>query len=318
MIDYIKNNFKTVLIFGGLGLAVYLFTIYLTFPYERIFDSYIEEVQHRYNMELKTSRVSPALPLGIKAESVLFSSLDITGGETIKLDELVVKIPVLGAILYPFTKAINLNYKIELGKGSVSGNFRANKETANINLETRSLDLKSIEPLMSSAGISFKGNAKSSLSTTMNREALSNFNSAQFFNSEGELDIDITDFKIEGKPISTQSYSDSSQFMGFLGMLPVFSKIKFKMVINKGLLQIRDLYVEKEGLKGNIKGGVRIQPDLLDSIIDINMDLKLAPTESLIKPLLELYGRAIGCPLNTDNSVSCKINGTVGEITSPY
>lgn len=316
MIDYIRRNLKNIVIYLLFGLLVYGIAIYLTFPYEKIVSGFVSDLERQHNIIIKTDSISPILPLGVKAKGVQFASHEITGGQFLKLNTVKATVPIIGLLLYPFTSSISSDFFVGFPKGRLKGLARVDKDILDLSLNAKDLDLSSIKPVLSQSGLILEGMANADIITSMNKRTFARSALQATLAGRGEFNLEIRNFKIK---MGQASYGGGSlgQMTSFLGMIPVIPLIKTKAVLNNGLIQFKDLYVEKEGLKGNIRGVIKLEQRTMDTMIDLTLNLTLEPDESLLRPMLSLYGQAIGCPLNPNNTVSCKINGTIAELTNP-
>ena len=314
MLDYVKKNLRDVIAFGVLGLFVFILGVFLKFPYEKVFNGAISNIERQYNLSLKIESISPSLPIGIKAENIEFSGRDFTAGKPLKLESLKIKIPIIGLILYPFTKSLSYKFAAALQKGTISGNVRNGKSSLDLSIESSSLNLESVAPLTSRSGLLLSGIANLKFVSAIPKTDPAKFD---ILKGRGEINFDATNFSIQGQP--SQGQETGSSFMTMLSAMPIsFSKVSTKAILNSGIIEIRELNIEREGLTGKLNGVVKLSEAIEDSILDISLNLNLSPTEGLVRPLLSIYGQNIGCPLNPDNSVSCKIKGTIRQLASPY
>lgn len=321
MLDYIKKNIKSVLIYTAFGFFIYVLALYLSFPYEKISARLIKNIEKQYDITLKIGSVSPRLLIGFKAEKIELSGRTLTSGKPLNFNSLKVSIPTLGLILYPFTRSISYNFSAIIQKGSLKGFIRTSKTGVDIALGAKSLNLESVAPLFANTGILISGTADGRLLTTIDKKDFANYS---LLKGRGELSLNTVNLSIQSQPPASGSTEESyqttsSSFMTFLAAMPIsFSKLESKIVLNNGILEIKDLSIEREGLTGKITGVVKLESYFQNSILDISLNLKLASDEKLLRPLLSLYGGTIGCPLNPDNTVSCKIRKSIRELTTPY
>lgn len=313
--DYVKRNLKDILLYGGSGLCIFFIALYLTLPYEKIIGDRIDDVEARLGIKLDMESISPVLPIGIKAKGVRFTSPRLTGGKALSIDRFKIKIPALSLLFFPFSRSLTYNFSSEIGKGEIDGILYCSRRSSKIALNVKSLDVEGLSPLMASLGFSVKGLLNLKLAVAGD----TGIGDLNIFATKGEIELNALDFSIQAMPPDSeseefQSFSSSPLLMA-LSMQPIsLTKLISRFVIDKGVIELKEFRVEKQGLNGKISGSIKLGEPVDSSLLDLNLDLSFTNEENLLRPILMMQGSAIGCPLQPDNTVSCRLNGTIAQL----
>jgi type II secretion system protein N len=309
-----RKNLKDVIIWGSGFVVVYLIFLFLFFPFEKIFSGVFNDIERQHRIKIVAGEISPRIPLGVSCENVQISGPRLTGGKTVKLDKVNLNVGVFSLILYPFTRNISFDFYMEQGKGSAEGSFASGKDTNIIGVKTESLNLEGFAPLLSQYNFSLAGTLDASILIILKADKN---NRVDFSKIAGEVDIKAASLSVNLNA-DWCSRNQNNDTINLLCSIPLnLSSLEPKAEIKDGVIILKSLSLQREGLSGNIQGKIKLEREIPDTYLDLDINLKLATNETLVRSFLMMKGQSFGCPLNPDGTAICKLRGIFREISQP-
>ena len=144
-----------------LALVVFLFSVQLTFPYERVKDKLVETLSEKYDVSIVS--VEPTfLPGGLILETVVLQTRPTQADEeptTLFIDELRVDMGLLALL----RGRADVDITAKMGGGSIEGNVVMGPDELALAFSTEALPLETVPGLRSAVGLPMKGGLDASV-----------------------------------------------------------------------------------------------------------------------------------------------------------
>lgn len=184
---------------GYPAFALFTFVIfaYWTFPYDRVRDYIVQEVEYPVGpggdrrdsgFRLEIEELSPSFLTGVVLEGVRFTKLATTSPDgsadekpiVIQIDEVSARIS-LSSLLAGTT---DVSFDATLGEGNIEGEFAQNEEQTHIEAELEAVELRRLGLLSALIGLPVSGVLGGTIDLTIGKESSA---------TQGSIDIAIAD-----------------------------------------------------------------------------------------------------------------------------
>ncbi len=191
---------KKIALYGAGYPAFFLMFVvlgaYWTFPYDRVRDYIIQEVERDGATQLEIESLEPSWLTGIELEGVRYAKVPEGGGEpaVLEISHLEARVSVLSLI----AGEQDVSFAADLSGGIIEGNYAASEEQTHVEATLTNVDLRRIGPLRAAVGLPITGRANGSVDLTIAREAANTTGSADLTVRGVSLGDGETPLVIEG------------------------------------------------------------------------------------------------------------------------
>lgn len=172
---------KKIALYGAGYPAFFLVFVvlgaYWTFPYDRVRDYIIQEVERDGSTQLEIESLSPSWLTGVELEGVRYAKVPEGGGEpaVLEISQLHARVSVLSLI----AGEEDVSFAADLSGGTIEGNYAASEEQTHVEATLTNVDLRRIGPLRAAVGLPIAGRANGNVDLTVAREAANTSGSAE-------------------------------------------------------------------------------------------------------------------------------------------
>ncbi|MCZ7682212.1 MAG: type II secretion system protein GspN [Sandaracinaceae bacterium] len=191
---------KKIALYGagypGFFLVFVVLGAYWTFPYDRVRDYIIQEVERDGSTQLEIESLEPSWLTGVELEGVRYAKVPEGGGEpaVLEISHLEARVSVLSLI----AGEQDVSFAADLSGGIIEGNYAASEEQTHVEATLTNVDLRRIGPLRAAVGLPITGRANGSVDLTIAREAANTTGSADLTVRGVSLGDGETPLVIEG------------------------------------------------------------------------------------------------------------------------
>ncbi len=182
--------------YPAFAVFAFLLSVYWTFPYDRVRDYVVQEVEqpvgpggtrHDSGMRLQIDELSPSFLTGVVLEGVRFTKLPTpTPGSTGDEKPIVVQVERLSArisllALLRGTKAVS--FDAELGGGEIEGEFALSEDETHLEATVDAVELRQLGVISALVGLPVSGVLGGTVDLTIGKETAA---------TKGGIDLSIT------------------------------------------------------------------------------------------------------------------------------
>lgn len=186
-----SERMKRLFLYVGVYPAVFFISLvlgaYWTFPYERVRDYIVQEVERGGSVQLEIASLSPSWLTGIQMEGVRVTNVPADPSKLaapLALSEVEARISLLSLLLGTTEVSFDVATR---GGGTLTGVYAQNDEMTRLEAELANLDLQHIGPLHDTVGLPIAGKASGKVDMTIGAEAA---------NTQGTVDLTVRDVGI--------------------------------------------------------------------------------------------------------------------------
>jgi len=316
------SNKKILFALGYTAFFFAMFAIfaYLTFPYERVRDFIVQEVERpagpdgrrkASGMELEIEELSPSWITGVELTKVVFRKPSDEEGATgmeIKLDELELRPSIIGLL----TGNLGASFEAAVGDGSIEGAYDSSEEETSLDLELDAVDLADLGALASLLkGLPVTGTATGTIDLTLADDVKA---------TTGEIDLSLTGLSIgdgEAK-LKVGNMGD-----GFTIERINAGDVKIRFEVEEGVARVKEFSASGDDLELAASGTIRLIKELRMSRLDLLIRLKFTDaykernerTRALFS-LMELTPQ-VRPARTSDGALQFRLSGSVGSGVTP-
>lgn len=184
--------------YPAFALFTFLLSVYWTFPYDRVRDYVVQEVEHPVGpggerrdsgMRLQIDELSPSFLTGVVLEGVRFTKLpgpDAAPDEkpiVIEIEELSARISLLSLL----TGTKDVSFSATVGGGDIDGEFALSEDETHIEAEIDAVELRQLGVLGALIGLPVSGVLAGSVDLTIGKESSA---------TKGSIDLAVTSLVI--------------------------------------------------------------------------------------------------------------------------
>lgn len=307
---------KLVYFVGGPLAFVVLFLMfaYWTFPYDRLRDWIVQEVERPANATgdrrpsgytLQIRSLSPSWLTGVELEGVRFSKLSSEPGGrpiVIEADEIDARISLLSLI----GGDISLTFDALIGGGTVEGAFERTDETTHVEAEIADVDVKRLGVLRDLIGLPVTGSLGGKVNLTLAQETK---------NTNGSVDLHIANVNIGDGRAELRRRAGTK---GLVIERLAAGRLTLQAEIRDGVARIGKIDANGNDIEVNGSGTIRLAQPLRMSRAELMLRVKISDAykrrNDRTRALFELmdFDPELAAAKTPDGSLQWRIEGTFG------
>lgn len=192
----LKNILLYAVGYPAFFLLSFVLGAYWTFPYDRVRDFIVQEVERDGSTRLEIASLSPSWLTGIEAEGVRFATVPDDGGEPAELA--ISRLEARISLLSLLAGEQDVSFDAELETGTIEGRYATSEESTSVQATLTNVDLRRIGPLRDAVGLPITGRANGTIDLTVAREAANTTGSAELTIGGVSIGDGETPLMIEG------------------------------------------------------------------------------------------------------------------------
>ena len=266
---------RKVLLYLGYAaffFASFLLFAYWTFPYDRVRDFIVQEVERPKGpdgnrrpsgLQLEIVSLSPSWITGVELEGVrLVKQPDEPDGKAIEitLEEVTARIGVLAAL----SGGVDVSYDVTVGGGTIEGQYEQGEESTYIEMEVAEVQLRQLGIMSSLVGLPVAGIMNGQVEMT-----IADDNSQ----TDGTIDLAIDGLQIGGGQVPIPGMSSGLTVERIRA-----GKLEIEMSVEDGVARVTKLASDGDDLTIEGSGTIRLMRPLEMSRLDLM--LKVAFSEA--------------------------------------
>ncbi len=279
------------------GFVVFCIGVVWNFPFERIQNVILGQIQKQTGINITAQTLSLALPIGFKAERVSIENLPISNDiNSLQLDALKLSVSPWSAMTLVFFKTGTLYFDLKKDKGRLSGQLSKTKNTVKVTAKPKDLFLDHVfEFTDPNTQSSYPLGVKASISGDANVELDSSaLQTGQFTSLTGNIKIKSLAAKIT--PPLMQELS--------------FDQVQIESAMDQGKINLKSLALEGSQLNFKSSGSIELKPVLVRSTVKLDGQLSIQKDGESLKSLITMAG----INLDASGKVALKLTGTFEKI----
>jgi type II secretion system protein N len=251
--------------YGAFFIGFFIFSVMITFPYERLRDYAVAKVaampheQGESPLRLSIEDIGPAWPPGVELDGVrLERDAKVKDGVAVAvtLDEVEVH-PALFASIFG---KLSVGFEIESGDGSIEGNFAMRDEGWAVDAELDEMDLDALGA-GGWLGAPVRGSASGHIAFEMGAEPV---------NDEGSIEVSIEGVKIGDGKTKAEVPGLSQGFT----LEPIDAgRLEVHIPVKQGVAALEKLEAKGKDLELRGSGSVRLIRPLSQSRADVTLEV---------------------------------------------
>lgn len=292
--------------------VLFLLFAYWTFPYHRLRDYIVEQVERPMGpggtrrlsgIELEIGELRPSWLTGATLKDVAFRKAAAPGEDPIEIeaDEVNVRASVLSAL----AGNIGLTFDAEVGAGTIEGSYSDDEETTEISAELDSVDLRKLGVLKTLTGLPAAGKISGKADLTL---------SADVQKTKGEVSLDIAKLRLgdgEAK-LKLPNMGDGLTIERIDA-----GDVKVRLEVENGVAQVKKLEGDGPDLELRGGGSVRLVRPASMSRLDLMVRVKFTDTyrnkSDRTRTLFSLFDMPmLGAAKTPDGALQYRVNGSIG------
>ncbi len=295
-------------------LVSFVLFAYWTFPYDRLRDWIVQEVERPessggvrtpsgYTLEIRS--LSPSWVTGVELEGVRFSKLSREPGGrplVIEADEVDARISLLSLL----AGNISLTFDVAIGGGTIEGEFEKTDEATHVEAEVADVDVKRLGILRDLIGLPVTGSLGGSVNVTLALETK---------NTAGNVDLHVANVNIgDGRAELRRRAGTKGLVIERLGA----GRLTLQAEIREGVARISKIEANGSDIEVDGSGTIRLAQPLRMSRAELMLRVKIADgyknRNTRTRALFELmdFDPELSAAKTPDGALQWRLEGTFG------